>query len=267
MSVIAVVPAAGRGERLGAQVPKALVEVAGEPLLVHAVHGLLAAGCVDHVVVAAPAAEVEVVTMAVRRFEARVSVVVGGAERGDSVRLALRAGLRTLPDADVVLVHDAARAFTPVEVVRSVVDAVRAGSAAVVPVLPVSDTVKQVDETGRVVATPERAALRIVQTPQAFAAAVLRRAYDILAADDESASPVASVPQATDDAGLVERLGVPVRTVPGHAHAFKVTTPFDLALADALLVGHPAGGMSLRTPVVGPEQAVGAATRPSGDPR
>ncbi|APU12423.1 MULTISPECIES: 2-C-methyl-D-erythritol 4-phosphate cytidylyltransferase [Actinoalloteichus] len=243
MSVIAVVPAAGRGERLGAQVPKALVEVAGEPLLVHAVHGLLAAGCVDHVVVAAPAAEVGVVVAAVRRFESQVSVVVGGAERGDSVRLALRAGLRTLADVDVVLVHDAARAFTPVEVIRSVVDTVRAGSAAVVPVLPVSDTVKQVDATGLVIATPDRAGLRIVQTPQGFDAALLRRAYGIAPEDDESSPPSSVSIQATDDAGLVEQLGVPVQTVPGHSHAFKVTTPFDLAVADALLTGQAGDGV------------------------
>ncbi|AOS61198.1 2-C-methyl-D-erythritol 4-phosphate cytidylyltransferase [Actinoalloteichus hymeniacidonis] len=232
MSVIAVVPAAGRGERLGAQVPKALVEVAGEPLLVHAVHGLLSAGCVDHVVVAAPAAEVSVVVAAVERFGSQVSVVVGGAERGDSVRLALRSGLTVLPGARVVLVHDAARAFTPVEVIRSVVDAVRSGLPAVIPVLPVADTVKQIDSTGRVVATPDRAGLRLVQTPQGFDVDVLRKAYG-LDSDPDGASPMSILN--TDDAGLVEQSGIPVHIVAGHSHAFKVTTPFDLAVVDAML--------------------------------
>ncbi|AHH93804.1 2-C-methyl-D-erythritol 4-phosphate cytidylyltransferase [Kutzneria viridogrisea] len=221
MSVVALVPAAGRGERLGAELPKALVPVCGAPLLVHAVRGLLAAGCVQHVVVAAPAAHLDVVTEALAVFAPAVHVVPGGGERSDSVRLALDEAMTRVPDASVVLVHDAARAFTPPEVVRAVVDAVRAGSAAVIPVLPVADTVKQVDADGLVVATPDRSALRVVQTPQGFEPALLRRAHE-------------GATGATDDAGLVERLGEPVHTVPGHPHAMKITTPFDLVLAEAL---------------------------------
>jgi 2-C-methyl-D-erythritol 4-phosphate cytidylyltransferase len=153
-----------------------------------------------------------------------VHVLAGGAERTDSVRLALEYALREIPDTSIVLVHDAARAFTPGEVVRRVVEAVEAGHPAVIPVLPMADTVKQVDADGVVIATPDRAALRIVQTPQGFTADVLLRAH-------------ASGIQATDDAGLVERLGVPVTTVEGHANAMKITTPFDLAVAEALLTG------------------------------
>jgi 2-C-methyl-D-erythritol 4-phosphate cytidylyltransferase len=125
--------------------------------------------------------------------------------------------------ATVILVHDAARAFTPVEVIVAVIERVLNGAPAVVPVLPVADTVKQVDSDGVVVATPERADLRIVQTPQGFSADVLRRAY---AAHPDDAT--------TDDAGLVERLGIPVATIPGHPHALKITTPFDLTVAEAV---------------------------------
>jgi 2-C-methyl-D-erythritol 4-phosphate cytidylyltransferase len=217
MSVVALVPAAGRGERLGGSVPKALVPVRGEPLLVHAVRGLLASGCVDRVVVAAPASDVDTASHALAGFDA--VTVPGGLTRTESVHLAMLAA----GEATIVLVHDAARAFTPPEVIRAVVEAVKDGAPAVIPVLPVADTVKRVDAAGVVVATPDRSVLRIVQTPQGFSADVLRRAY-------------ATYPnETTDDAGLVERLGVPIMTVPGHPHAMKITTRFDLAVAEALL--------------------------------
>ncbi|HEU5471798.1 MAG TPA: 2-C-methyl-D-erythritol 4-phosphate cytidylyltransferase [Actinophytocola sp.] len=220
MSVVALVPAAGRGERLGAGVPKALVSVRGEPLLVHAVRGLLAAGCVHSVVVAAPVSDVDTMTRVLAFAGSHARVVPGGSSRTQSVRLALGAAP---PDTTVVLVHDAARAFTPAELVKAVVARVDGGADAVIPVLPVADTIKRVDAAGRVAATPDRADLRVVQTPQGFRAEVLRRAYD--------AYPDAT----TDDAGLVERLGVPVDTIPGHPYAMKITTPFDLAVAEAIL--------------------------------
>ena len=197
-----------------------MVSLHGLPLVAHAVRGLLAAGCVRHVVVAAPANHVTDMTEALSAFQP-VSVVPGGADRTASVRLALQAALEHVPDAKIVLVHDAARAFTPPSLVRSVTDAVAAGAPAVVHVLPVTDTVKRVDADGIVIETPSRSDLRAVQTPQGFAVDVLRRAYD--AADI-----------ATDDAGLVERIGVPVYTVPGDVAAMKITTPFDLAVAEAV---------------------------------
>jgi 2-C-methyl-D-erythritol 4-phosphate cytidylyltransferase len=217
VSAVALVPAAGRGVRLGEPVPKALVTVRGEPLLLHAVRGLLSAGCVDRVVVAAPDSELNTVVDLVSGLG--VTVVAGGPSRTASVRLALAEAA----DAHIVLVHDAARAFTPAEVIRAVVTAVAAGAPAVIPVLPVADTIKRVDSAGTVVDTPDRADLRIVQTPQGFDAATLRRAYTAFPDD-----------VATDDAGLVERLGVKVSTVPGHAHAMKITTPHDLAVAEAV---------------------------------
>ena len=222
MSVVALVPAAGRGVRLGAGRPKALVPVNGESLLLRATRGLLSSGRVQRVVVAAPPDQVDLVAAELAELPA-AHVVPGGSERTDSVRLALDAVPELAPDARVVLVHDAARAFTPASVIRGVVEAVEAGAPAVVPVLPVSDTVKEVDEAGDVVATVDRSRLRAVQTPQGFAIDVLRQAY-------AEAGDIA-----TDDAGLVERIGGKVRTVEGHPDALKITTAFDLAVAESVL--------------------------------
>jgi len=228
MTVVALVPAAGRGERLGLGIPKAFAMVGSFPLLVHAVRRLRAAG-VDQVVVAVG---VDELTVASSMLAGLAEVVVGGADRGSSVRAAL---VRADPAAKVILVHDAARAFVPVSVVESVVRAVLDGQQAVVPVLPVADTIRTVEirtvEIGTVeidtveIGTVEpsgvldRSLLRIVQTPQGFAPAVLRRAYQ---------EAVTAGIAATDDAGLVERLGVPITLVPGDRAAFKVTTAADL---------------------------------------
>ncbi|GGS02751.1 2-C-methyl-D-erythritol 4-phosphate cytidylyltransferase [Micromonospora fulviviridis] len=217
--VAVLVPAAGAGVRLGPGAPKALRLLAGEPLLVHAVRRIAAAPSVHTVVVAAPAADVESVR-AMLAPVAPVTVVPGGAERQASVA----AALATVPAGpEIVLVHDAARALTPPELVESVAAAVRAGHDAVIPVLPVVDTVKEVDAGERVLGTVDRAALRAVQTPQGFRRSVLTAAHE--AAGD----PL------TDDAGLVEKLGVPVVCVPGSELALKITRPFDLALAEYLL--------------------------------
>lgn len=171
--------------------------------------------------VAAPAASVEFASRALAGLGDRVCVVAGGRERTDSVRLALAAA-RERSAVEVVLVHDAARAFVPPELVSAVVAAVRAGAPAVIPVLAVTDTIKQVDEHGRILATVDRTGLRAVQTPQGFRVDVLVRAHELAAAG------------VTDDAGLVERLGERVFTVPGDPLAFKVTTPFDLLIAEAV---------------------------------
>lgn len=218
-AVTAIVPAAGRGVRLGSG-PKAFVPLCGEPLLRHAVRGLLGSGCVDDVAVAVAASDRDRADESLVGLERRVRFATGGPERTDSVR----AALELAADAEFVLVHDAARCLTPVAVIRSVVQALRAGHRAVVPVVPVADTVKQVGADGAVRATIDRSGLRAVQTPQGFAADLLRRAYR---------QPGA----ATDDAALVERLGERVCTVPGHPHAFKITTSLDLRLAASVAGG------------------------------
>lgn len=223
----AIVPAAGRGERLGGGTPKALRTIGGVPLLVHAVRGLVDSGRIDLVVVAAPPGGEAEVRGLLAEFGARVLVVGGGATRQQSVALALDAVPATV---DTVLVHDAARALTPPTVVAAVADALaEPGVDAVIPVLPVADTIKAVDPTGRVTATVDRSALRAVQTPQGFRRSVLAAAHEAHAHGqmDEALA-------ATDDAGLVERLGGPVTVVPGDPEAFKVTTPFDLLIAEAV---------------------------------
>lgn len=230
MRTAAVVPAAGRGERLGPGAPKALRELGGVPILVHAVRALARARSVDIVVVAAPPDEVDAVSALLldQQIDAEVCVVAGGSSRQSSVA---RAVASLAADVDVVLVHDAARPLVPVELVDAVAAAVRAGADAVIPVLPVADTIKQVDADS-VVATLDRSVLRAVQTPQGFRRAVLVQAH---AAGDGA--------DATDDAGLVEAIGVVVRTVVGNAEAFKVTRPLDLLLAEAVLAQRRAAGV------------------------
>ena len=214
---VAIVSAAGSGERLGAGMPKAYVELCGHTMLERAVDGLLRSGVVDRVVVAVPADRVAETTAL---LAGRAHVVAGGSERHDTVRLALD----HVGDPEFVIVHDAARPLTPVEQIRRVVAALAGGLRAVVPVLPVVDTIKAVDANGVVLGTPERSGLRAVQTPQGFSAELLRRAYQR-----------AGSFTVTDDASLVENLGTPVHTVAGDPLAFKVTTPLDLLLARAVL--------------------------------
>lgn len=216
---VAVVPAAGSGERLGAGTPKAFVELAGQTMLERAVDGLLASGVIDRVVVAVPADRVESTT---RLLAGRADVVAGGSERHESVELALTAA----GDPDFVVVHDAARPLTPADQIQRIVAALHDGMRAVIPVLPVTDTIKAVDANGAVLGTPERAGLRAVQTPQGFETELLRRAYQR-----------AGGSVVTDDAALVENLGTPVHTVAGDPLAFKVTTALDLRLARAVLDG------------------------------
>lgn len=215
-STVALIPAAGSGTRLGAGIPKAFVDLAGRTILQRSVDGVFAAG-IGHVVVAVPADLVD----ATRSDVPDAQVVVGGSARSDSVRACLAAAVAGSSDPDVVLVHDAARALTPPGVFARVVDAVRSGHDAVIPAVPVTDTLKRVDVDGTVVATVDRAPLRAVQTPQGFRPEALVRAH-------------ASSADATDDAGLVEALGMRVHVVAGDLMAFKITTDWDLRLARML---------------------------------
>jgi 2-C-methyl-D-erythritol 4-phosphate cytidylyltransferase len=219
--VVAIVPAAGSGERLGAGVPKAMALLAGDPILAHAVRALVAEPRVGLVVLAAPEDLEDAMAEVAAAHSGGVPVVAvtGGGTRAESVSLALA----VVPDDfEVVLVHDAARCLVPVEVVTSVIEAILAGADAVVPGAPVVDTIREValDGWSR---TIDRSSLRAVQTPQGFRTDVLRRAH---AGGD---------PGATDDAGMVEALGLHVVLVPGDPRAFKVTTGQDLLLAEAIL--------------------------------
>lgn len=218
-----VVVAAGAGTRLGADRPKAFVELAGVTLLHHAVRGVLASGP-DEVVIVVPEGRVAEAQRAIRPLvgsaRTTTTVVSGGAERTDSVA----AGLAALsPAVDVVLVHDAARCLTPVEVFERVLAALALGAKGAIPGVPVVDTIKVVDARGMITDTPQRSSLRAVQTPQGFDREVLAAAH----ASGYSA--------ATDDATLVEVLGHGVVVVEGDERALKITTPEDLSRAERLL--------------------------------
>ncbi len=215
--VVAIVPAAGSGERLAAGVPKAFVELGGRTLIERAIDGLQQSGVVDAVIVAVPPDRIDEAKLI---LGASATVVVGGADRTESVRLSLAAA----GDPEFVLVHDAARPLTPPSLIARIVESLRGGHTAVVPALPLVDTVKAVDANGVVLGTPERAGLRAIQTPQGFSTAVLLRAY-------ERAGGAA----VTDDASMVENIGGQVQTVPGDPLAFKITTQLDLILAEALV--------------------------------
>jgi 2-C-methyl-D-erythritol 4-phosphate cytidylyltransferase len=220
---VAVVPAAGLGERLAAGVPKAFFHLDGHTLVERAVSGLLESGVVDRVVVAVPADRTGQAKLILGR---EATIVAGGANRRESVSRAL-AAVADSEEPNFVLVHDAARALTPPGLVVRVVEALRAGHSAVVPALPLSDTVKAVDANGVVLGTPERAGLRAVQTPQGFATELLLRAYQ----------RAADLPGAdfTDDASMVEHIGGQVQVVDGDPLAFKITTRWDILLAQAIV--------------------------------
>lgn len=221
---------------MGAGKPKALHELAGRPLLWHCWRNLAAAPSVGAIVIAAPPDAVDLVPeiipnatvltcyagsdIAGAESESTVLVVAGGATRRDSVAAALAA---TPAEYGIILVHDAARALTPPELIETVAEAVRSGHDAVIPGLPVVDTIKEVSGDGRVVATVDREALRAVQTPQGFRREILAKAHMLPPGEH------------TDDAGMVELMGAPVHTVAGHPRALKITTPWDLVIAETIL--------------------------------
>jgi len=217
----ALLAAAGAGERLGIDRPKAFAVLAGRPLLAESLDRLDRCPWVDAIVVAAPPGWEEPAILLSEELATTkvVSCVTGGATRAESVR----AALADVPDeALVVLVHDAARPLVDDAVVERVLGPLADGYDGVVPALPVPDTLKRV-EGGRVVETVARDGLVVAQTPQAFLASALRGAY----AGDPS--------DATDCASVVERVGGRVAVVEGDPRLLKVTTPEDLALVEALL--------------------------------
>jgi 2-C-methyl-D-erythritol 4-phosphate cytidylyltransferase len=221
VSVWAVLAAAGRGERLGSDRPKAFARLRGRPLLAESLERLENSDWIERIVIAAPPDWEEPSILVAEEIAATKvnSAVRGGSSRSESVRLALE----DVPhDAAVVLVHDAARPLLPEEVVERVLAPLSEGWDAVVPALPLADTVKRV-EADRVVETVPREDLVAVQTPQAFPADVLRRAV------------TGDVTSATDCASLVEAQGGRVKWVDGDPRLLKVTDADDLALVESWL--------------------------------
>lgn len=277
--VIAIVAAAGQGHRLGAEKPKAFVELAGKTLLERTINSLQATGLVDEIIVVAAPDKLDDAAAVLERCEGcaersagstgvgvgtnasipKLRLVPGRGERVDSVMAGLEA--ISVPAADligaraadpVVLVHDAARALTPPEMITRVIAAVREGAAGVIPVVPVVDTIKTVassasgepagDHDGkpggelRVGKTVDRSELRAAQTPQGFRYSALLSANETYFARvqaEKEAGATSFVP--TDDASLLEWQGVPVICVAGDERALKITTPKDLLLAQAYL--------------------------------
>ena len=209
MAVVGIIPAAGSGERLGASGPKAFALCGGRPLLDWSLD-VLESVC-DRIVVAVPPG-----------FEEAPDRVAGGPSRSASVRAALAAA----PEADIAVVHDAARPLVSRELVERCIAELGEDFDGAVAAAPVSDTIKEADSSRRVVRTLERSKLWAIQTPQVFRADVLRRALDV--PDDVLAA-------ATDDASLVEAAGGSVCVVEAPADNLKVTRPVDLELAEALL--------------------------------
>jgi 2-C-methyl-D-erythritol 4-phosphate cytidylyltransferase len=214
----AIVLAAGAGSRLAAGTPKSLVMIGDRAIVSLAVRSA-AASCARGVIVAAPAGFLEEVRALV---PPETLVVEGGATRQGSVRRALE----TVPDdAEIVAIHDAARPFATPALFDAVIAAASGDDAGALPVVPVADTVQRVAD-GLVVATEPRDGLALAQTPQAFALGPLRDAHARAAEAGEAF---------TDDAAVVTWAGYRVRTVPGEAGNFKVTTPADLERAEAIL--------------------------------
>lgn len=218
MRVAGIIAAAGSGTRLGAAIPKAFVELAGLSLLTRSAHAL--SSVCQVLVIATPESDIELAASLVAEVDAEIHIVSGGANRQDSVAAALKV---IDDDVDFVLVHDAARALVPIDVCESVVATLVKGAEAVIPVLPVVDTIRRVNVNGNCLETLDRSLLRRVQTPQGFSRKVLLQAY----------SDPTHV--ATDDAGLVEQLGVTISTVTGDERAMKITTPDDLLLVAGFL--------------------------------
>ena len=221
MSVWAVLAAAGRGERLGSDRPKAFARLGGRPLLAESLERLEESGWIDAIVIAAPPDWEEPSILVAEEIAATKvsSAVTGGESRSESVRLALE---EVPEEAAVVLVHDAARPVLPEEVIERVLAPLSEGWDGVVPAVPLADTIKRV-EGDRVVETLPREDLVAVQTPQAFLADTLRRAVS------------GDVSSATDCASLVEAQGGRVKVVEGDPRLLKVTDADDLTLVESWL--------------------------------
>jgi 2-C-methyl-D-erythritol 4-phosphate cytidylyltransferase len=223
--VAAIVAAAGSGDRLGGGQPKALVELAGRPLVAWSVAALAASERVEQLVIAAPGGHEDQIAAVAGEAAPNLplDVVAGGSSRSRSVAN----GLEAVPEAAIIVVHDAARPLVTAELIdRSVSQLERWGCDAVIAAARATDTIKEANAGGRVTATLERSSLWAVQTPQTFRADALRKAADGSELD-----------RAYDDAQLVEAIGGDVRVVESSRDNLKITTPFDLRVAELVLEG------------------------------
>lgn len=220
-----VVPAAGKGTRLGFQVPKALIPILGKPMIAWTIASLERTPVVDAIVLVAPPEALDEFEKLSEENEWRkvVAIVEGGANRQHSVWN----GLRAMPkETEWVIVHDAARPLVKPSLVISVWEAAQEIGTAAIAALPCSDTVKRSLDGVLIAETLDREQIWLAQTPQVFAAELLKEAH---------AQAIKTGCNATDDAMLVEQLGIPIRLVPGDPRNIKITHPTDLVLAETLL--------------------------------
>lgn len=223
MRVAAIVPAGGSGTRLGLKTKKPFVTLSGKPLLYYALKALERAGAVDEIIVAAEESQIRRVAALVKRFGFRKvkKIVAGGSTRSASVKngLSVIAG-----DPDVILIHDAARPLVSVDMIN---DAIRLASkyGACAAAVPESDTIKLSGRSGFIKKTIDRRNVFRAQTPQAFKAALIRRAYKTLGRK----------PCVTDDSSILENMGMKIKILPGSYRNIKITTREDIKIAEALL--------------------------------
>jgi 2-C-methyl-D-erythritol 4-phosphate cytidylyltransferase len=223
--VVALVPAAGRGLRMGGAIPKQFLSLGGEPLILQSLRTLQAAPGIDQIVLAVPLVDIEYCEREIvsrHRLTKVTKVVAGGAERQDSVRSALA---QVHSETEIVLIHDAVRPFMTLQMIAEVVAVAKKEGAAIIA-LPMRDTVKQVRTDGTIERTVDRTPLWLAQTPQAF-----RRDWIEAAHKKAHTEGV----RATDDAYLVEWLGYPVAVVEGSGENIKVTRPEDMVIGEAIL--------------------------------
>ena len=217
-----LIAAAGSGRRMGADRNKLLVKLRGRPVLAWTLEAACAAESIRWIGLIGQPADHAEMTSLLQAASKPVAWIEGGSTRQESVER----GLAALPgDAEYVLIHDGARCLVDPQLFERCSAAVQAGEA-VIAAAPVTDTIKRVDQRGLIIDTPERAALRAAQTPQGFAVAALREGH---------AQARALGWSVTDDAALFERLGWPVRVLDAGSANLKVTTPFDLAVAEVVL--------------------------------
>ena len=235
---VALVLAAGSGERLGAELPKAYVELAGRPMLAWSLRALVRVPGIERIVLVTPPSvdvggDFEHHLPTERASDPPIDLVAGGEARSESVQL----GLAAVPtdEGDLVLVHDAARPLLRPSLAQAAIGALgrNADAQAAIAAVPVTDTIKRVDDRGAVVETLDRHELRAVQTPQVFRRRALEAALDV---------PATELARATDDAWLVERMGGRVLVVPADAENLKITTALDLRLAAELLAARERSG-------------------------
>jgi 2-C-methyl-D-erythritol 4-phosphate cytidylyltransferase / 2-C-methyl-D-erythritol 2,4-cyclodiphosphate synthase len=237
MKIVAIIPAGGAGRRLKAGIAKQYLYLDGLPVLVHSLKVFEQTAIIDEIILVVPESDMKFVReeLIIKNDLKKVTkIIAGGAQRQDSVRN----GLAVIDDeCDIVLVHDGVRPFVTREMISRVAEVAKEFQAAAIGV-PSKDTIKETQDNDFVVKTIPRQNLWLVQTPQAFSFPVLKEAYETACRDSY---------YGTDDASLVERIGVTVKMIAGSYENIKITTPEDLIIAEALLKNKSGGEMHIRT--------------------